>query len=186
MKTRHHRHRSRRRRPATRRRLHRIPTNTTTRRIHTRLRRLSLIVIPLQIIRRLIISHYSSMALLNAEMDTIDGTTPTHPRHQQPPRKPSRPRPTYQAHPATGTWTAARTNTRRMLSLREIRGYPRDENRHVRVRRPRAGTGALSSSPAGRGRRTGCSRGTTAAAATCRSRRGTSPTAAPRPGQGAR
>ena len=68
-----------------------------------------------------------------------------------------------------------------MLSLREIRGYPRDENRHVRVRRPRAGTGALSSSPAGRGRRTGCSRGTTAAAATCRSRRGTSPTAAPPP-----
>ena len=23
------------------------------------------------------------MALLNAEMDTIDGTTPTHPRHQR-------------------------------------------------------------------------------------------------------
>ena len=47
-------------------------------------------------------------------------------------------------------------------------------------------TQAVMTSPAGRGRRTGCSRGTTAAAATCRSRRGTSPTAAPRPGQGAR
>jgi len=36
------------------------------------------------------------MALLNAERDITDGTTPTHPRHQQPPRKPSRPRLTYQ------------------------------------------------------------------------------------------
>ena len=188
----------------------------TTRRIHTRFRSLRLIVIPLQIIRHLITFHYSSMALLNTEQDTVDGTTLNNPSHQHhpahnndqesitryssplltdpsqsPPCDHPNPRPTYQyAYPRAPGQRSTRTKgvliSGRFVIIREIKAAMPEPDDPGRSRCTQPQSGALSSSPAGRGRRTGCSRGTTAAAATCRSRRGTSPTAAPRPGQGAR